>query len=70
MLSLIFIREKTINLVSRKLIYLHCLSNSPAKIYLFKVNNRKPRKGVKHVQNYQGKHQNDVVDVDLISFFG
>ena len=40
----------------RKTLFLSLLNPFPADIYLFKVNNRNTKKGVKYVQRYKQKH--------------
>ena len=47
--------------------WLSVLNNTVCKTYLFKVNNKNPRKrgAEKHVQSKQ-RHKNDVIDVVLV----
>ena len=44
------------------------IDNNPPNIYLFKVDNRNTKKGVKYVQSEQQKHQNDTTGFEQVNF--
>ena len=46
---------------------LACFLKKTKTIDLFKVNNRRTKQGVKYLQNYQQRQQNDVTKNGLVS---